>query len=251
MAKIIVLGAAGSLGRHVVQQALDAGHSVTALLRHPHKLSEDLLLTAHIVQADILTTPPLELAALLAGHDVAINTAGYVSEGQGFVDLVTRVIDALEQLAAHERPRSWFVAGAAVLDLADSGRRGVELPVIRKTYWPHARNLQRLETSALDWRLLCPGPMVQSPALGLDRLRVCLDRLPVALPSAVRWLPGPLLLPLVARRMPQMIVSYADAAALMLAHLEADVETSRHRFGLALPIGMRGHKDRWTAQPRQ
>ena len=41
---------------------------------------------------------------------------------------------------------------------------------------------------------------------------------------------------------PEMIVAYADAAALMLANLERGHAMSRHRVGLALPVGMRGSK---------
>jgi uncharacterized protein len=250
MARIIVLGAAGSLGQHVVRQALQAGHSVTALLRHPPKLPQELLAGVRVKQADLLTASPHRLAECLAGHDVVINVAGYVSDGQRFVDLVARVVEAMEFLEAGTRPRAWFVGGLAVLDLAGSDRRGVQLPLIRKTYWPHARNLERLEASVLDWRLLCPGPMVEGPAIGVSRLRTSLDRLPVDMPDAARWLPSPLVLALLARRVPQMIVSYADAAALMLAHLEEHSATSRRRFGLALPLGMRGHKDQWTARKR-
>ena len=33
MSRIFILGATGSLGRHVVRQATEAGHSVTALVR--------------------------------------------------------------------------------------------------------------------------------------------------------------------------------------------------------------------------
>jgi hypothetical protein len=39
---------------------------------------------------------------------------------------------------------------------------------------------------------------------------------------------------------PQMIVPYAHAAALMLASLDCGNATSRQRVGLALPAGMRG-----------
>ena len=46
-----------------------------------------------------------------------------------------------------------------------------------------------------------------------------------------------------------MIVPYADAAALMLSHLQPGSTMSRHRIGLALPIGMRGKKARWSARP--
>jgi hypothetical protein len=46
-----------------------------------------------------------------------------------------------------------------------------------------------------------------------------------------------------------MIVSYADAASLMLANLTPNGEMSRHRVGLALPVGLRGKKKQWAAKP--
>jgi hypothetical protein len=57
-----------------------------------------------------------------------------------------------------------------------------------------------------------------------------------------------LVLPFFAYRVPEMIVSYADAAALMLGTLTPNGEMSRHRVGLALPVGMRGKKKQWTAK---
>ena len=74
---------------------------------------------------------------------------------------------------------------------ATTGRRGVDLPPIRKTYWPHADNFRRLQSSSLDWRLLCPGPMVEEPPVGLARLRVSRDRLPVEIPGADDAVAGP------------------------------------------------------------
>jgi hypothetical protein len=59
--------------------------------------------------------------------------------------------------------------------------------------------------------------MVEEPALGLDRLRISLDALPVQISAFVRAMPGPLFLPVFASLIPQTIVPYADAAALMLA----------------------------------
>jgi uncharacterized protein YbjT (DUF2867 family) len=35
MTKIIVLGASGALGKHVAQQAVDAGHEVSVAVRTP------------------------------------------------------------------------------------------------------------------------------------------------------------------------------------------------------------------------
>jgi uncharacterized protein YbjT (DUF2867 family) len=38
MSRLVVAGATGSLGRHVVRQAIAAGHEVTVFVRTPSKL---------------------------------------------------------------------------------------------------------------------------------------------------------------------------------------------------------------------
>ena len=67
-------------------------------------------------------------------------------------------------------------------------------------------------------------------------------------PGFARALPGPLFLPVFASLIPQMIVPYADAAAVMLANLARANAMSRHRVGLALPEGMRRRKSQWSAK---
>jgi uncharacterized protein len=59
-----------------------------------------------------------------------------------------------------------------------------------------------------------------------------------------------LFLPIFAFLIPKMIVPYDDAAALMLANLNRGDTFTRHRVGLALPLGMRGKKSQWAAKPR-
>jgi hypothetical protein len=174
--------------------------------------------------------------------------AGHSADGDAFVTLFDRVATGVESMPAP--PVCWFLAGAGLLDIGDSGRRGVDLPVMRGKFAPHRLNFQRLQRSQLDWRLLCPGPMVEGEGLGLARLRIARERLPVEIPSFARLLPSPLLLPVLARRIPEMIVPYEDAAALMLAHLAPGGEFSRARVGIALPAGMRGRKDGWTKPPQ-
>jgi putative NADH-flavin reductase len=249
MARLIIFGATGSLGSHVLRLALAAGHQVTALVRTPSKLPPEAQTRVSVHTADLNTLAPPDVARLVGGHDALINCAGYVTDGQAFVDLIDRLVTGVESLPADARPVCWFIAGAALLEIDASGRRGVELPGVKSTYWPHRVNFERLSRSGLDWRLLCPGPMVEEPALGLDRLRIALDRLPVQVPAFARALPGPLLLPVFANVIPEMIVPYADAAALMLANISRGDTMARHRVGLALPPGMRGKKARWAARP--
>ncbi len=191
-----------------------------------------------------------QLSRFAEGQDVIVCCAGLVTEGQKFVVLFDRVVSALESLAAPARPLCWFLAGAALLDLDTKGRRGVDLPKVRDTYWPHRVNFERLLHSDLDWRLLCPGPMVDQPAIGIERLRISVDTIPSALPAFAPFLPTLMLLPLFAARVPEMIVPYADAAAMMLANATRGGPMSGKRIGIALPAGMRGEKDQWAARPR-
>jgi putative NADH-flavin reductase len=248
---LLVLGATGALGTHVARQALAAGHRVTALVRNPAKLAPDLQGRVAVQVADLASATPAELAAAMRGHTALINTAGHVTDGDGFVQLVDRIASAAEGLEPGAQPVCWFLAGAGLLALDAKGRRGLDLPKVRTTYWPHARNHERLLRSPLEWRLLCPGPMADAPGVGVDRLRVSTENLPVQMPGFMASLPDLLALVLFARRMPEMIVPYADAAALMLQHLSPGGPMARQCVGLALPVGMKGHKAQWAARPGQ
>lgn len=90
--KLLVLGATGGTGRLVVEQALAAGHSVTALVRSPEKLKvRDPKL--HVVAGQ--ATDPSTVARALDGADALISTLG---GGGSVISDSTRAIVA----AAHE-----------------------------------------------------------------------------------------------------------------------------------------------------
>ncbi len=250
MTSIAVLGATGNLGRHVAKQALARGWSLSVAVRNRGRLAPDVASRARVTDMDLALATTGQLASFSAGHDAFVSCAGVVTEGDVFVRLVDTVVSALESLPPGKRPVCWFLAGAALLPLDATGRRGVDFPKVRDTYWPHRENFERLQRSSLDWRLLCPGPMVEEPAIGLQRLRVSIDRLPAPLPTIARSLPSLLVLPLFAMKIPEMIIPYADAASVILANVEAHGTTSRHRVGVALPVGMKGRKHVWAAQPR-
>lgn len=249
MSNVLILGAAGSLGRYVTEQAISAKHEVSVVVRTPSKLPAGLREKALVHQADLASASGSVLTTLFQSRDAVIHTAGLVTEGQVFVDLIARVVSSLESLPAKDRPVCWFLGGAALLDLDGRGRRGVDLPRVASTYWPHRANFDRIRQTALDWRILCPGPMVHQEPVGLARMRMSLDRVPVQVPSFIRFLPGALVLPFFVKRVPEMIIPYADAAALILANLTPSGEMSRRRVGLALPVGMRGEKKQWAAKP--
>ena len=243
MSRLLILGATGSLGRHVLRQAVAASLEVTAFVRTPAKLSPDVRERVSLHPGDLSALVPLDV---IRGQDTLIDCAGHVADGETFVGLVDRLVTAWTRFRRHGAAGLLVAGGRGAPRIDSSGCRGVELPRVKSTYWPHRVNFERLTRSRLDWRLLCPGPMVDGPAIGLDRLRISVDALPVSVPAFARAVPGPLLLPVFASVIPQMIVPYTDAAALMLANLARGNAMSRHRVGLALPEGMRGRKSEWT-----
>jgi putative NADH-flavin reductase len=251
MTRIALLGATGSLGSHVARQAMEAGHELSVLVRTPSRLAPEVSAGASVATGDLLQAPIAQLAGFIAEHDVLVSCAGLVTEGARFVDLFDRVVGAVKSLPHDRRPSvCWFLAGAGLLDLDPSGRCGLDLPKVRTTYWPHRANFVRLQRSDIEWRLLCPGPMVEGAPLGLKRLRVSTDALPVTIPRWTKHLPGALVLPFFASGVPQMIIPYADAAAFMLANIAPGGPMARKRIGLALPPGMKGTKEHWAARPR-
>jgi putative NADH-flavin reductase len=251
MPSIALLGATGNLGRHIARQVLERGWSLSVAVRNRSRLAPETLARARVTDLDLSMASIEQLALFADGHQAFVFCAGVVTEGEAFVQLVDKAVCALETIPSDRRPVCWFLAGAALLALDASGRRGVDLPKIRDTYWPHRKNFERLQASGLDWRILCPSPMVEQAALGLQRLRLSTDGLPVVLPAITQMLPAPFVLPLFAMKIPEMIIPYADAAAVILSRMEPGDPTSRHRIGIALPAGMRGRKDQWAAQPRK
>jgi hypothetical protein len=250
MTSVAVLGATGNLGGQVALQVIDRGWDLSVAVRSLGRLSQEIADRARVTSFDLSSAPEPELARFIHGHDALVCCAGVVTQAKGFVSLIDRIVSAVESIPIASRPASWFMAGAALLELDVNGRRGVDLPKVRDTYWPHRVNFERLQRSDLDWRLLCPGPMVDQPAMGIDRLRVSMNMIPAPLPAIARFLPAPLLLPLFAIRIPEMIIPYADAATVMLNNLSASSTMSRKRVGIALPVGMRGKKTQWAAKPK-
>ncbi len=71
MAKLVVFGASGGTGRPFVEQALAAGHEVTAFVRDAATAPPG----ARVVTGDVLDGAAV--AAAVAGHDVVVSALGH------------------------------------------------------------------------------------------------------------------------------------------------------------------------------
>jgi dihydroflavonol-4-reductase len=76
MTKVVVTGASGFIGVHLVDRLLAAGREVTCLVRSPDKLPARLRAQVHIVQGDIHDAAAISTA--VAGADQVFHVAGLV-----------------------------------------------------------------------------------------------------------------------------------------------------------------------------
>ncbi|MFD5573632.1 NAD(P)-dependent oxidoreductase [Streptomyces cadmiisoli] len=73
MSKIAVFGATGTIGTRIVDEALNRGHHVTAVVRDPSKYTKsDSYLT--VVSGDVLD--PASVASVAHGQDVVVSAVG-------------------------------------------------------------------------------------------------------------------------------------------------------------------------------
>ena len=242
--RLFLLGATGNSGRRILRFALDRGHQVTAFVRNQNKLLEilgrSLPQGLQVVVGDIGKSA--ELAEAMAGHDVVINAAGYVTEGDRFTGLVQNVIQQTSS-SLGAGSRFWQFGGAAVLDIPGTDLKAVDLPMGPKVYEAHRTNFNALAKSSLDWSMLCPGPMIEAPnGEPTKGLRLSVDQWPVQRPGYTYLLPKVALALAFKQKVTELTISYEDAAEVILSNLDRNGRFSRRRVGVALPVGLRNIK---------
>ncbi|ATB33321.1 NAD(P)-dependent oxidoreductase [Melittangium boletus] len=233
--RVVVLGAAGRLGREFVHVGVRLGHTVTAVARNSEKLRAAL----KVPESSALTFAEADardvdaLASLMKGADAVVNSAGHARDGEAFVDIGRTVVQAAER-ALGPGGRLWFVGGIGALRVPHTDRLGVDLPGMLEIYQTHRLNHETLRASALDWSMLCPGPLIDTAeGPSLEELRITTDVMPVDIdvsdsPSDA------LLFSRLRERLPEITIPYMSVAEIAMRHLEKEGPFSRQRLGIAV-----------------
>jgi hypothetical protein len=175
--KIALIGATGFVGSAILKEALDRGHEVTAIVRHPEKLTPHPKL--HPQKGDIHNAD--ELAGLLAGQDVVISA---FSPSKTDPDIRRKQVDGIKaMIAAMKRggiKRLLVVGGAGSLEVK-AGLRVIDTPDFPEQWKGTARatadvlELLRGERD-LEWTFLSPAAMLQ-PGARTGKFRLGTDQL--------------------------------------------------------------------------
>lgn len=219
--KLALFGATGGVGREILNQALAAGHSVTAVVRNPSKLSADV----EAVRLDLASRDGEVLAAALRDVDAVISAVGPHRTAEA--GIAARATTAITHAMAGGGVSRLVVISAAPVGVVPSPHRadpprydlGDDLvmryllsPLIRRAFGPVYTDLAAMEDllrdGNLDWTAIRPPRLTNGP---LTRTyRTAIDR----------------------NLRHGLIISRPDVAHLMLNVLKQR-ETVRHAIGVA------------------
>ena len=172
---LVIFGATGALGLECVQQSLDAGHAVTALVRTPAKLPSALRERIQIVEGDALNAEAVG-AVLEGGCDGILFAIGIDKHSpEDLCTIATRHI--FESMRANGIRRFVWCGGGSTLVAEDEitlGARFVEFFANTFMGLRHRDKLHQLdllaESSDLDWVGVRPLQMGKGPRKGVYRL---------------------------------------------------------------------------------
>lgn len=175
--KIALIGATGFVGSAILKEALDRGHEVTAIARHPEKLQAHPKL--HAKKGDVYNAD--EVARWVAGHHAVISA---FNPGWSDPDIYNHqvkgsrsIIDGVKKSGVK---RLLFVGGAGSLEVKP-GVQSVDTPEFPKEWKQgslatrEALNQLRKE-SGLDWSFLSPSADL-SPGQRTGKFRLGIDQM--------------------------------------------------------------------------
>lgn len=171
---VVVLGASGTIGKAIVQEALKRKHEVTAAVRNPESvtLEHERL---HITTVDVLD--PASVAAAISGHEEVISAYGpALGQEKDLITAAKAIVEGMQEAGLH---RLLVVGGAGSLKtetgelLMDTANFPAE---IRPLAEAHAEAYEIYKNTELDYTYASPAALVQSGRrtgqfrIGLDRL---------------------------------------------------------------------------------
>ena len=163
--KITILGATGSVGQELVSQALDAGHTVTVLVRNPEKLGS---VTSRVttVQGDVTDLHAMSRA--ITGADAVLSTLGHSKNSPNDV-LAVAASNAITVMRQNNVKRLVVLANTALPDTGDKPTFGQRFQgtmmgmVMGAIVRDHTAQAHLIAESGLDWTVVRAPILANGP----------------------------------------------------------------------------------------
>ncbi len=173
--ELTIFGATGATGTCLTEQALVAGHDVTAVVRDPARLSVPGSPRLRVITADLMD--PAAISPAVAGAGAVLAAFGPHGTGPTTVlrEGARSVIEAMHKEGTR---RLVSVSGSIVTDEGEGpAMRYLLKPVFRGTLLRHANADMRgaedvIRQSGLDWTIMRPPRLTSEPASGAYRTAI-------------------------------------------------------------------------------
>lgn len=163
MSKVFIIGAAGKVGRRLVQHLAKRGHEAISLHREPEQGIELAALGAIPVEGNLLGIGSGQMAQLMTGSDVVVFTAGAGGAGMDLTNAIDGRGLELAVAAAIQAGVRRFILVSAFPDALRGGQvsEGFENYIAVKK-----RADSHLVGTDLDWVIVRPGTLLDDAGTG-------------------------------------------------------------------------------------
>lgn len=163
MSKVFIIGAAGKVGRRLVQLLARRGHEAIALHRNPEQWTELAALGATPVEGNLLELDSGQMAQLMLSSDAVVFTAGAGGAGMDLTNAIDGRGLELAVAAAIQAGVRRFILVSAFPDALRGSRisEGFENYIAVKK-----RADAHLVGTDLDWVIVRPGTLLDDAGTG-------------------------------------------------------------------------------------
>lgn len=172
--KVAVVGASGTIGKRIAEEAVRRGHEVTAVVRNPEKM-QDFKDRMNVVQASAVD--PDSIAEAVKGSDAVISAYGpRFGEEEELLEAARALLEGVRRGGVS---RLLIVGGAGSL-MTDSGKALMDTPgfpgEFRTLAMAHGDAYGIYRESDMDWTYLSPAAIIE-PGRRTGQFRIGTDRL--------------------------------------------------------------------------
>lgn len=160
--KIALIGASGFVGSKLLDEALQRGHQVTAIVRHPQKLPSHPTLIPKAADA----YDPAQVASAVAGHEVVLSAFNPGWAEPDIQDLHVKGSRAIVEGVKRAGVERLVVIGGAGSLFVAPGVQLVDTPQFPAEWKPGALGARRVlddlrEEKTLDWTFVSPAALLE------------------------------------------------------------------------------------------
>ena len=179
MKKIVLIGASGFVGSAILNEALDRGHKVTAVVRHPEKItavSKNLV----IKQGDVSFIETV--AEVSKGADAVISAYNPGWKNPKIAEETTKVYKVILNGVKQAGVKRLLVVGGAGSLFISPRKRIMDAGSIPESYLPAVRALAEvylidlMAEKSIDWVFFSPAGILE-PGLRTGKFRLGKDDL--------------------------------------------------------------------------